>query len=35
LFGKPGGRKPLGTRRSRWEDDIKIDLKDMVYGSVD
>jgi hypothetical protein len=35
LFGKPGGKKPLETRRSRWEDDIIIDIKEILYGSVD
>jgi hypothetical protein len=27
LVGKPGGRKPLGKRRRRWEDNIKMDFK--------
>jgi hypothetical protein len=35
LFGKPEEKKPLGRRRSRWEDDIKIYLKEMVYESMD
>jgi hypothetical protein len=30
LFGKPEEKKPLGRRGIRWEDDIKIDLKEMV-----
>jgi hypothetical protein len=25
--GKPGGKKPLGRPRHRWEDNIKIDLQ--------
>ena len=25
LVGKPEGRKPLGKRRSGWEDNIKMD----------
>jgi hypothetical protein len=29
LVGKPEGRKPLGRPRCRWEDNIKIDLRDM------
>lgn len=27
LSEKPEGKKPLGRRRSRWEDDVKRDLK--------
>ena len=26
LVAKPDGKRSLGTRRRRWEDDIKIDL---------
>ena len=26
LVGKPGGKRPLGRPRRRWEDSIKIDL---------
>jgi hypothetical protein len=26
LVGKPGGRRPLGRPRCRWEDNIKMDL---------
>jgi hypothetical protein len=26
LVGKPEGRRPLGRPRSRWENNIKIDL---------
>ena len=26
LVGKPEGKRPLGRRRHRWEDDIKMDL---------
>jgi hypothetical protein len=28
LVGKPKGNKPLGRPRRRWEDSIKIDLRD-------
>jgi hypothetical protein len=24
---EPEGRRPLGSRKSRWEDDMKMDLK--------
>jgi hypothetical protein len=27
LVGKPEGRRPLGRRRRRWKDNIKLDLK--------
>jgi hypothetical protein len=26
LLGKPEGKRPYGRLRSRWEDNIKIDL---------
>ena len=29
LIGKPTGKKPLGKPRRRWEDNIKIDLKEI------
>jgi hypothetical protein len=28
LVGKPDGMKPLGRSRLRWEDTIKMDLKE-------
>ena len=27
LVGKPEGKRPLGRRRRRWEDNIKMDLR--------
>jgi hypothetical protein len=27
LVGKPEGKKPLGTPRHRWEDNIKMNLR--------
>jgi hypothetical protein len=33
LVGKPEGKKPLGRPRRRWEDNIKMDLKDVGYGA--
>jgi hypothetical protein len=27
LMGKPDGKIPLGRRRSRWEDGIRMDLR--------
>jgi hypothetical protein len=35
LVGKPEGRTPLGRPRSRWEDGIRMDLRDIVLGGVD
>jgi hypothetical protein len=28
LFGRPEGKRPLGRPRRRWEDNIKMDLKE-------
>jgi len=33
LVGKPGGMRPLGRQRRRWENDIKMDLQDWDGGS--
>jgi len=33
--GKPEGRRPLGRPRRRWENDIKMDLHEVGYGSMD
>jgi hypothetical protein len=35
LLGKPEGRKPLGTPRRIWEDNIKIDHKEVRWGALD
>jgi hypothetical protein len=32
LVGKPEGRKPLGRSRHRWEDNIKMDLREVGWG---
>ena len=29
LAGKPSGNRPLGWPRSRWEDNIRMDVKEM------
>jgi len=29
LVGKPEGKRPLGRPRSRWEDNIKVDLQEV------
>jgi hypothetical protein len=35
LMGKPEGKRPLGRPRRRWEDGIRIDLREIGLGSVD
>jgi hypothetical protein len=35
LVGRPEGRRPLGRPRRRWEDNIKIDLRETGFGDVD
>jgi hypothetical protein len=34
-MGKPDGKRPLGRPRSRWVDDIKIDLREIGCDGVD
>ena len=34
-MGKPEGKRPLGTPRLRWEDNIKMDLQEVGYGGMD
>jgi hypothetical protein len=29
LVGRPEGKKPLGRPRRRWEDNIKMDLREI------
>jgi hypothetical protein len=35
LVGRSEGRRPLGRPRRRWEDNIKMDLREMGFGDVD
>jgi hypothetical protein len=35
LVGKPEGKRPLGRPSRRWEDNIKMDLQEMGFGSMD
>jgi len=35
LVGKPGGKRPLGRPRHRWEDNIKMDLQEVGCGGMD
>jgi hypothetical protein len=32
LVGKPEGWRPLGKPRRRWEDNIKMDLREVKWG---
>jgi hypothetical protein len=29
VVGKPEGKRPLGRHRRRWEDNIKMDIKEV------
>jgi hypothetical protein len=33
LVGKPEGKRLRARPRQRWEDDIRIDLKDIGWGA--
>jgi hypothetical protein len=35
LVGKPEGKRPLGRPRSRWVDNIRMDLEEVRWGDVD
>jgi hypothetical protein len=35
LVGKPEGRRPFGKPRRRWEDNIKMDLREAGWGGTD
>jgi hypothetical protein len=35
LVGKPEGKRPLGRPRRRWEDWIRMDLREIGLGGVD
>jgi len=35
LVWKPEGKSPLGRPRCKWEDNIKMDLKEVGCGSMD
>jgi hypothetical protein len=32
LMGKPEGKRPLGKPRRRWEDGIRMDLREIAWG---
>jgi len=29
MVGKPEGKRPVGRHKSRWEDNIKIDIQEV------
>jgi hypothetical protein len=35
LVGRPEGRRPLERPRRRWEDNIKMHLREIGFGDVD
>ncbi|KAJ4451853.1 hypothetical protein ANN_03331 [Periplaneta americana] len=35
LVGRPAGKRPLGRPRRRWEDNIKMDLREVGYDGRD
>jgi hypothetical protein len=35
LIRKPEGKRPVGRPRHRWEDNIKMDLRERGWKSVD
>ena len=35
LVGKPEGKRPPGRPRCRWEDNIRMDLREVGCGCVD
>jgi len=35
LVGKPEGKRQLGRRRRRWEDNIRMDLRKIAWEVVD
>jgi hypothetical protein len=35
LVGKPEGKRPLGSSSRRWKDNIKTDLREMIWMDAD
>jgi hypothetical protein len=33
--GKPGGKRPLGRPRRKWEDNLRVDLQEVRCGFDD
>jgi hypothetical protein len=34
LVGRPEGKRPLGKPRRRWEDNIKMDLREIGFDGM-
>jgi hypothetical protein len=35
LVGKPEGKRPARRPRHRWEDNIKMELREIRWGDID
>jgi hypothetical protein len=35
LVGKSEGKRPLGRPRRRWEDNIRMDVREIGWGGMD
>jgi hypothetical protein len=35
LAGKPEGKRSLGRPRHKWEDNIKMDLREIAWGGME
>jgi hypothetical protein len=35
LIGMSEGKRPLGRPRHRWEDNIKLDVREIGWGAMD
>jgi hypothetical protein len=35
LVGKPTGKRPLGRTRHRWENTVRMDIREIRWGGVD
>jgi hypothetical protein len=35
LLGKPEGKRPLGRLRPSWEDNIKMELREIEWSGMD
>jgi hypothetical protein len=35
LVGKPKGKRPLGRSRRKWEDHIRMDLREVGWDGMD
>jgi hypothetical protein len=35
LVGKPQGKRPLGMPRRMWEDNIRMDLREIGWSGMD